>query len=462
MIVKEGDEWVLKSKDGEKVLGRHKTREEAVAQERAVEAHKHSDEENQNADDIEDAKEEESGRVKRYDVSSPLKPPVRLDNGYLRVEGRIARVGIQEYRDYSGSIKREFRPPDEVFNADSLASFNLVPVTNTHPPVMLTSQNAKKYAVGSIGELRQDGDYIRADLLLHDSDAIAAAEQGRQQISNGYSCELENTPGMWNGQKYDSIQRKIRGNHVAIVDVARAGPEARMRLDSSSAFCEIDNNETQVITSRVEQRKTKMTHTLKFDGLTYEVNDPNAQPHLDRTIAAYKKSYDELLAKYDAVVADNKKISSEVFEFDGAEISVSEFKDTSKRATFMASAVEKAATARADLIVEARKHLNANEKIDKLSNLEIKKTVAATLNKDHKLDDKSAEYIEVLYNLSVEAANKNKASQVDIARGAVFPQGLVVGGVRADQFPSSDPSSARAAMIARELSANVKNGNGAR
>lgn len=36
MIAKEGATWILKSKDGKKVLGRHRSRDSALAQERAI------------------------------------------------------------------------------------------------------------------------------------------------------------------------------------------------------------------------------------------------------------------------------------------------------------------------------------------------------------------------------------------------------------------------------------------
>lgn len=42
MIKKVGSKWVLYTHDGKKVLGTHPTREEALAQERAVQASKHA------------------------------------------------------------------------------------------------------------------------------------------------------------------------------------------------------------------------------------------------------------------------------------------------------------------------------------------------------------------------------------------------------------------------------------
>jgi hypothetical protein len=102
---------------------------------------------------------------------------------------------------------------------------------------MVTSKNAKQYAVGAVGEMvRQDGDRVRATLTVFDATTIEKMERGKVQISCGYDVYLEETPGVVNGQKYDAIQRNIRGNHVAIVDTGRAGPEIHVRLDDDKPF----------------------------------------------------------------------------------------------------------------------------------------------------------------------------------------------------------------------------------
>ncbi|MGL5715378.1 MAG: hypothetical protein ACRCX2_20335 [Paraclostridium sp.] len=41
MIIKDGDEYILFTKDGEHVLGKHDTYQEALAQERAIQISKH-------------------------------------------------------------------------------------------------------------------------------------------------------------------------------------------------------------------------------------------------------------------------------------------------------------------------------------------------------------------------------------------------------------------------------------
>ena len=58
-------------------------------------------------------------RIYRADASA-LSPPERMENGWLRVDGKIARIGIQEYDDAAGKLHRELRIPEEVFDEASL------------------------------------------------------------------------------------------------------------------------------------------------------------------------------------------------------------------------------------------------------------------------------------------------------------------------------------------------------
>lgn len=69
--------------------------------------------------------------VSRFDVGE-LRASVNED-GYLEDVPVVGRIGIQLYRNPDGSVRRELRPPEEVFNADSLASFKGKPITIGHP-----------------------------------------------------------------------------------------------------------------------------------------------------------------------------------------------------------------------------------------------------------------------------------------------------------------------------------------
>lgn len=174
-------------------------------------------------------------RVRRVDDTGSLKPAERTKEGYLRCEGLISRAGnVQEYTQADGKIQREYRPPEEVFSPESLASLDGLPFTKEHPPTLLDALTAKQYAVGAVANPRKEGDYVAARIIVYDADMIAAMQMGKQELSVGYDCELDPTPGVTSdGEVYDVVQRNIVGNHVAGVDSARAGEKARVRLDSA-------------------------------------------------------------------------------------------------------------------------------------------------------------------------------------------------------------------------------------
>lgn len=183
--------------------------------------------------------------AQRLDRGIALQKPTKLSNGWLRIDGRITRTGVFTYRLPDGKLRRELRLPEEVFKADTMQSFALVPVTDEHPPAFLDATNTKEYARGSVaGTLRQDGQFVAGEMLVTDADLIAKLEGGKaREISCGYTCDLEESPGELNGERYDAIQRNIRGNHVAIVERGRAGPEARVRMDA--AVCTEDGGDDQ-------------------------------------------------------------------------------------------------------------------------------------------------------------------------------------------------------------------------
>lgn len=170
----------------------------------------------------------------RYDFVQVSAPRIDSKTGILRCRGTIARTGVQDYRNSDGTVRREFRPPDEV--EKSAKSFEAQPITLDHPPEMVNSMNSRTYMRGLSGAVTFDGALLTTDLTVTDKEAIDAAQSTHKQISNGYECDIDETSGTWEGQRYDCIQRNIRGNHVALVKRARAGDVATLHLDSGEAF----------------------------------------------------------------------------------------------------------------------------------------------------------------------------------------------------------------------------------
>lgn len=170
----------------------------------------------------------------RYD-SQKLDKFEKTPSGGLKITGNLTRCGIFEYKSPDGSIRKEYRPAEEVFKSDHLRSFSGAPVTIGHPG-KVTPDNWKQVAIGHVGEdVRQDGNYAVGSLYIQDAKAIAEVGHSIQEISCGYDIDLDPTPGEFEGQRYDAIQRNIRGNHVALGPAGwgRAGRDVALRLDSA-------------------------------------------------------------------------------------------------------------------------------------------------------------------------------------------------------------------------------------
>jgi uncharacterized protein len=203
--------------------------------------------------------------VHRVDVAEVrLDKAVKLDNGWIRVPAVIGRVGVFEYHTADGQVVREYRPPEEVLHADSLSSFEGVPLTNDHPPVRLDSTNARAYSVGSVGSVRANGTQLEAMVLITDSVAAAMALAGKRQLSPGYSVQLDPTPGVTpDGEKYDAVQRRIRGNHVAEVQDGRQGPTVELRMDSGGAIALALKSHSHKETTMADPKDNKDAKVIK-------------------------------------------------------------------------------------------------------------------------------------------------------------------------------------------------------
>lgn len=166
----------------------------------------------------------------------------RTDDGRLIADAYVTRAGVFSYRQPDGSIIREWRPEEEVFRADSLATLEAAVVTHEHPPEMINGENARRYAVGTIqGRPRRDGDRVAAPLVVFDAATVSAMDAGKNQTSCGYNVDLDDTAGVTpEGEKYDRIQRNIRYNHVAVLGKGRAGPSIAVRMDGFAEQVEPD------------------------------------------------------------------------------------------------------------------------------------------------------------------------------------------------------------------------------
>ncbi|MCX4351717.1 MAG: DUF2213 domain-containing protein [Lachnospiraceae bacterium] len=152
------------------------------------------------------------------------------EEGYLVDHPIVTTCGIFEYKNEDGSMRRELRLPEDVFNEKSLKSYKGKPIIITHDAGEVSKDNVRREQIGTImSEGYQDGDSVRCEIIIHDTNALKRC--GLKELSLGYSLDTEETPGVWRGEKYDCIQRNIEINHLALVAEARAGDSARLNID---------------------------------------------------------------------------------------------------------------------------------------------------------------------------------------------------------------------------------------
>lgn len=172
-------------------------------------------------------------------VSQTLTP-----EGFLLCKNvRIARLGMMMYTQHDlphltpgdDGFIRVTRDEDALFHPDALSSFEGKPVTNDHPDDDVNPDNWKQIAVGTTHNVRRgagiEDQYMIADLLITDREAIEAVRDGKREVSNGYDADyLQTQPG-------HARQHNIIGNHVALVERGRCGPR-----------CAIQDKETKPMT----------------------------------------------------------------------------------------------------------------------------------------------------------------------------------------------------------------------
>jgi hypothetical protein len=118
-----------------------------------------------------------------------------------------------------------WRHPDEL--AKSARSFNGKPILTKHVPVDSASIDPS-LIVGSTGrDAFFDGVYLTNSLDFWPQNAIDGIETSvKRQLSCGYRYTADMRPGKTpQGTPYDGIMRNIVGNHVALVEEGRAGPD---------------------------------------------------------------------------------------------------------------------------------------------------------------------------------------------------------------------------------------------
>ena len=434
----------------------------------------------------------------RYD-SIPLGETYFTPEGYLIDHPILTRVGIFEYKNPDGSIRRELRLPEEVFAPESLASYKGKPVILTHEAGVIDSDNVQQEQIGTIlSEGTQDGDNVRAQIIIHDARKL---DYGLRELSLGYSLDLEETPGEWQGQPYDVIQRNIRVNHLALVEKARAGDSARLNIDGEDTQAEKGGNTmskrkdgltpeeiaqlVEEYKKRKEQRMLNNQPAADSEGEenTPENQDEGEEPAADpvqevkenrdrRDAAGDCETMDEangMIAQQDSDIQKLLDFIAQLqakIDFDEAsseETNTDEEGDPQpeaapaeekKEESVNMDSIDAYVSQKIELIRLGDKlHMDG---IDTMKPMDAKKAIIKKVNPNIRLDGKDKAYIDAMYDITKESIGKRKGVDYQRQQMQMRGDGMEKGARKAPDAQSA--AAKRAGMIARMDGTDKKEG----
>lgn len=350
---------------------------------------------------FEPAKKDSGNLVQRYDLFDLQKtelngiedPFKRTSEGYLKGCAIITNIGVFPYRNADGSITRELRHPDDVFDELSLESLKMKPIANEHPENIIDMSNIKDFQVGTLGsETRIDAYHVAVPIIITDKQTIEDVEQGRKRgLSAGYNLYLEDQAGNYLGTQYDKRQRNIRYNHVALVDRGRAGDAARIKMDSiikdttSAYFIGWDNK------NKAKEENMPDLINIKIDEVDYQAEKEVVKSHkkLEKTVKDTELKIEEMKKEKDTIQAERDTFKSKVDKLE------KELKDAKNNKDEINNAVKK----RLSLLIAAET-VGVEIKEDELD-IEIQKRVISKHFPDLDLQNKSDEYIQACFDTTM-------------------------------------------------------------
>lgn len=345
--------------------------------------------------------------ITRYDTATINKFSVDSQTGYIHVKDvPIARVGVFPYLKANGDQVMEAKLPADLLTDSAVESANYKPITDDHPSELVNISNSDRYMKGmTAGNAHVDGDKIKVDMTLTDSALIKEIQGGKQELSIGFQTDVVPVKGTYKGMQYDSAQKNIQINHVAVVKRGRAGHSVRLTGDSA-----------EMVIDSEEKGDSMETTTIRLDGadVTVAKSDADRILKLDADNSANSKKIADLSAQIKALTAERDKLKggadASKKSADEAQAKADslekELAETKKK--FAGDALDKAIADRMDLINEVKPFVGDSFDFKGKSAKDMK--LEAIQKADSvDLSDKSDDYIDAYFD---SIKNRSQASAV--------------------------------------------------
>lgn len=339
-------------------------------------------------------------------------------NGFMTIPARLTRVGVFNYTLPDGSIQRQLRHPDDVFDSESLSSLVGLPFTNNHPKMLLDNKNAKNLTVGFVMDIDKDNKYVNGKVKVIDADTIKDIQSGKLEVSCGYSADTVDEKGSFNGEVYDVRQKNIRYNHVSLVNKGRAGKEVRLLMDSSENTIISDELTEQTPIKEVVMEK------IMLGGKEFEVSPELAaafKAHMEQMQGEMDSKSKDMVPKadFEKVQTESKDMGAKVEQtqakLDAAQDEIKELK-TKMDSAGDTEKFNQAVKTRVGLEKKAAPFVKAEVKLDGLTNVEIMKEALKGKFPSLNLDGKSDIYVESRFDHMIETMSEDDKKKAQIGK----------------------------------------------
>ena len=276
--------------------------------------------------------------------------------GFMHSKVVMCRSGIQEYYGYelgltgddARKIYKVLRHPDDVKNKESIATFNNIIVTDEHPTEgWIDIYNIKNYQKGQVSNIELFND--TADNLLTvnglstitDANLIEKVQNGKVEVSLGYSHDLVAEDGEYGGESYQYRFINIVANHLSVVEKGRCGKKCRIIDKIYDTISDEKNNGGQ------EKMK------IKINGQEFEVDDAVANAILAER-ASRDADLNESTKKVEESTKKAEDLEKEVTETKKANDALQAQLDTAREKKITDADIDAIVKDRAELVAFAK------------------------------------------------------------------------------------------------------------